>query len=530
MAIEILALLALVPIIALFVMLVVFKVPTHWAAIIGWVITMVIAMLFFNTGLEAALRASAAGVVSSFGITFLIAAAVFQIGFMEETGAMARIIAFIKSLAPDDEYAQTMIVGNGAGTTLVSIGATPVAILPPVFKGLGYSDFLAVALPAVGFLGLDAYGMLAICMVAVCGMTGIDIVELNKVVVLFLPVVSTLCAFVMLYLMDKWKAIKAGWIPALVAGLSGSAVCAIIAYVPALQGAILLSGVIGGIVVMFAEMAYLKIRGYRLFDDSKLNDEDRKSVKDLSLVKALSPWILMIVFLCVVNLVDPVNKFLTTGAFACAVEIIPGSTIAIKPIWNAYFWAFVATLLSALFLKPSKAQWSGTLKKFGQRAPKAMIAVCVFYALGILMNNTGISPEAGWTIVDPNSNMISVLATVSVNLFGMMVTVISVPLTVLGAFITSSQTSACVMFSNYFIQAGMALDINYIAMIAMAVIAGGVCGMISPAKLLNAAAVIGSDDADREALAKVLVPALILFVVMAVMVLIACLVMPPVAV
>lgn len=526
MSVGVLALLALLPIVVIFLLLTVFKVPTEWACIIGWVVIAAIALLFFNTSAEVVLRSSLAGVVSSLGITLLIAAAVLQIAFMEETGAVARIVAFIKSLSPEDEYARTMVVANGAGTTLVSIGATPAAVLPPIFKGLGYSDVVSVVLSVIGWIGLDAYGMLAICMVAVCGMTGMDIVELNKIVVLFLPFVSTMAAFVMLYLMNKWKAVKAGWIPALIAGLSGSIVCFAIAYVPALQGAILLSGVIAGIVVMLCELAYVKVRGYKLFDESNLNDDDKASVESMSLAKALSPWIIMVICLCVVNLVDPVNRFLTTGALACAVEIIPGSTIAIKPIWNAYFWAFAATLLSMLFIKPSKGQISGTLKKFGQRAPKPIIAVCVFYALGYVMNNTGMDPDAGWKVMEATNNMISCLAMASVDLFGSLFPLIAAPLTVIGAFVTSSQTSACIMFANYFIEGGGLLGVNYLAMMAIAVIAGGVASVLSPAKLLNAAALIGADGADREALAKVLVPTLLIILLCMVMCFIACQVLP----
>ena len=529
MSVEILALLALLPIIALFVLLVVVKVPTHWAAVIGWVVTVVVAMLFFNTSLEVSMLASLSGVVSSLGITLLIAAAVFQIAYMEETGAIARITAFIKTLAPDDKYAQTMIVGNGAGTTLVSIGATPVAILPPIFKGLGYSDFLAIALPAVGFLGLDAYGMLAICMVAVSDLTGLTVIEINKMVVLFLPIVSALCAFLMLYLMDKWQGVRAGWLPALIAGLSGSVVCILIAYVPALQGAVLLSGVIGGIVVMLAEMAYLKIRGYRLFDEATLNEGDRASMEAMGLAKALSPWILMIVFLCATNFIQPLYDLLA-NTLACPVEVLPGTVVKTRPLWNAYTWALVATLLSFLVIKPSKAQMAATCRKFGKSAPKPMIAVCLFYAIGILMTKTGVDPAAGWVVADSMNNMISVMAEASVNVFGIFLPIISVPLTVLGAFITSSQTSACVMFSSYFIAGGAALGMNAVVMIAMAVIAGGVAGLISPAKLLNAAAVIGADGEDEVVLAKVLVPAIILFAVMAALAFVACLVIPPVAV
>ena len=511
MSVGILALIGLIPIVALFLMLVVFHVPTHWAGIIGWIIVVIVALLFFNTSLEASMMASLEGVVSSLGITLLIAASIFQINFMEETGALDRIVAFVKGLAPDDQAVQAMTVANGAGTVLVSIGATPVGVLPPVFKGLGYSNFLCVALPAIGFLGLDAYGMLAICMTALCGILGCDIVELNKIVVLFLPFVSTAIAFAMLWLIGKGKAMKSGAGPAIVAGLSGSAVCAIIAYVPAFQGAILLSGVFGGLAVMACELLYLKLRGRRLFDSGVYDDKDKAAVARLGLGKALLPWILVVVALCIVNFVPPVYNYLA-NTLACPVSIIPGSTVKIRPLWNAYTWMVVATLVSAIWLKPSAAQWKSIGAKFVKRGIKPIVAVCAFYALGILMNKTGIDPSAGWVVVDKMNNIPSVLAMASADLFGSVYPIVVAPLTVFGAFITSSQTSACIMFSNYFLEAGTALGMNYLVFAATAVIAGGVAGVISPAKLLNAASVIGADGADQEALGKCLVPTILVIV------------------
>lgn len=526
MSIGFLALMGLVPIIAVFLLLVAFHVPTHLSAIIGWAITVAVAMAFFNTSFEASMLASLEGVISSLGITILIAASVFQISFMEETGAIERIVAFVKGLAPDDEYAQTMTIANGTGTVLVSIGATPVGVLPPVFKGLGYSDFLCVALPAIGFLGLDAYGFLSICMVAVCGMTGMDIIELNKVVVLFLPFVSTAVAFAMLWLVGKGKAIRKGWGAALVAGLSGSAACALIAYVPALQGAVLLSGIFGGLVVMLCELLYVKARGQRLFDEEKYDEKDRAAVKRLGLGKALSPWILMIILLCIVYLVPPISGFLQND-LACPVSVIPGSVVNTRPFYNAYTWLVVGTLLSAVFLKPNGRQWRGIGRKFAKRAPKPLIAVCMFYALGILMNKSGIDPAAGWVIVDKVNNIPSVLAMVSVDLLGAAYPVIVAPLTVFGAFITSSQTSACIMFANYFIEAGNMLGMSFYVFIATAVIAGGVAGVISPAKLLNASSVIGAEGADQEALGKCLLPTILIVVLQCVLCFVAVQLIPP---
>jgi lactate permease len=69
----------------------------------------------------------------------MVAASIFQITFLESTGALKRIVVFVKTLARNNHAVQIMIINMGIGTLLVSVGATPVSILPPIMLALGYS-------------------------------------------------------------------------------------------------------------------------------------------------------------------------------------------------------------------------------------------------------------------------------------------------------------------------------------------------------------------------------------------------------
>ena len=98
-----------------------------------------------------------AGVVASLPITLMVATSILQITLMLECGAIARVVALIKSVAPKDQVVQMMIVNIGFGTLLAALGATPVSILPPIMVALGYSSFIAIALPAIGYDALTTY-------------------------------------------------------------------------------------------------------------------------------------------------------------------------------------------------------------------------------------------------------------------------------------------------------------------------------------------------------------------------------------
>ena len=92
----------------------------------------------------------------------MVVTSIFQINVMEEAGAITRLVAFMKTLASGNRAAQVMIINVGIGTLLAALGATPVSILPPIMLALGYSAFVAIALPAIGYDSLCTYALLGV--------------------------------------------------------------------------------------------------------------------------------------------------------------------------------------------------------------------------------------------------------------------------------------------------------------------------------------------------------------------------------
>jgi lactate permease len=148
------------------------QMAADYSGIVGWILTLIIAFFFFNTSFEVGMRSSLAGVIASFPVSLMVIASILQITFMEATGALRRVVVFLKTLAPSDQATQIMLLNVGAGTLLVAIGATPVSILPPILLALGYSTFVAVALPAIGFDALCTFALLGAPLVAFSDLTG----------------------------------------------------------------------------------------------------------------------------------------------------------------------------------------------------------------------------------------------------------------------------------------------------------------------------------------------------------------------
>ena len=137
-------------------------------------------------------------------------------------------------------------------------------------------------------------------------------------------------------------------------------------------------------------IAYLKATGKKIVDKSILTEEEREYEKKYPLLKALSPWILLIVFILALNVPQPIfNQLYRVMLFPINGLSADGSPIATRFLWNAYTWILVSTILSLLILRPTKAQLKDTLKDWGKRAPRPVFAAAIFFAIGEVMNMSG---------------------------------------------------------------------------------------------------------------------------------------------
>lgn len=477
-------LVALLPILIILALLIFLRTAADIAGLIGWLATALIAWLYFQTPVRVILQASLGGVVASFPITLMVAASIFQITLMLETGAIARVVALIKTISPRDRVVQVMILNVGAGTLLAALGATPVSILPPIMLGLGYSSFVAIALPALGYDALCTYALLGIPVVVFSGFVGLPVQEVGTYFARFMPVISTCIALGMLWIAGGWNMIRCGWLPALLSGLTAG----VIAIGMNAVGMVTLTGVVAGIGVVGVMLAYLKLKGEPLMDRAVLKDADREAEEKMPLWRALSPWLLLVVFATLVNV--PFLPFyeLTFKKLEMAVAVIPTAPEKVRLFWQAYFWILVSTLLALPFLRTTRAQVTVSLKKWFKRAPRPMLASAVFFAIAFIINHSGKGLD--WTLADPTQNMVYVIASASAAGFGKLYPAVAPFLGLLGGFVSGSEASAIAMLTALHLSTAEKIGLAGIVIAASSGIGAGLASVISPAKLQNAAASI----------------------------------------
>lgn len=506
--------LALIPILAIFLLLVLRRTAADVAGSIGWVVAVLVAWLYFGTPIPVVLQASLGGVAASLPIALVVATSILQVTIMLETGAIARVVTVIKTVAREDQVVQILLINIGFGTLLTALGAVPVSILPPIMLALGYTSFVAIALPAIGYDALCTYALLGIPVVVFAKFVNQPVEVVGIYFAKYMPVVSTCIAFGMLWIVGKWKMMWKGFIPTILAGVTAGAVAIGMNELRVIP----LTGIAAGLGVIAVMLVYLKIRGKKVIDRGGLTETDLMAEKRMPLTKAISPWLILVAFSLLVN--APFFPFfkLTFTQLAMPIPIIPGEPEKIRLFWQAYFWILISTLLALPFLKPNKEQVKSSIKKWLKRAPRPTFAAAIFFAIAYVINHSG--KNIDWQLVDQTKNMVAVIAHASAQAFGSLYSLVVPYLGLLGGFISGSETSSIAMLTKLHLSTAQQIGLSGIVLAAASGIGGGLASVISPAKLQNAAASIDRIGEESQVIRTVFVISLVITGVVALLTLI----------
>lgn len=514
MSLAIDVLLILIPFFIGIVLLIFFKFKADMVGTIIFVIVLLLSIFYFNTDWKVAFIVSLAGIIKSFPISLMVLTSILMMTYMQKTGALAKLVVSFKKIGGGNQAFQIMIINLALGTFLVSIGATPITMLPPVLAAMGYSAFASVALPAIGYDPLCTYALLAVPASVFADFMGITLVESGRAFSYYMPLVTLGIAMGMLWLAGGKKLLfsKDGLLFGLIGGLTAGMTALganLLTLLPLgnsfAEVLVLLTGVIAGIVTAMSLIIVALIKKIKIIDASVLTDEEKKTDKSMSLIKALSPWLFLIGFVMITNLIPPIYTFLH---FSLPLAITLGEiTINTAIFSHAYFWVLIATVCSIPILGRGKQ----TMKVWIKRSFRPVYAAAIFFAIAyiiiysgtrysnIIMDGSIISQN--WHKFS-NNNMVNILALTSAAVFGNMYPLIAPFIGLFAGFISGSETSAIAMFTNLHAETAATLGISALAVGTANGIGGGLASVLSPAKIQNAAAVIDQVGIEGEVIKK----------------------------
>lgn len=480
--------LALLPVLLVGWLLLFRRTATDIAGGAGLLVAILVAILYFHTAPSVVASSVIAGAIGSLTVGLVLSASLLQIFVMQQSGALARVIAFMKGLAPGQKAVQVLLINMAFGVLLTALGAATVSIIPPILLALGYTASAAILLPAIGYTGMCIYALLGIPGVVFASFCGLSLYDTGILFAKYMPLTSLAVGLCMLYITGGMRMVREGLIPVIVATLAGGATCVLMAYLDMLT----ITGIIAGAVMSAVLLLYVRLRGLPLFDKSKLNEADLESERKFSLLRACSPWIVLIIASLLVNI--PFLPFfkLTFKDWAMPIAIIPGAPELLRPFWQAWFWVFVSTFLCLPMLRITKAQMKTAWTMFCKRSWRVILSTAIFFALAYVMNHSG--KDSSWILSAPEENMIKVIAMGAVVCFGKLYPVLTPLIGVISGFIGGSQTSGIAMFTTLHLAAAQNLATSGALLATASGMGSGIASIVSPVKLLAAAVSINKPE------------------------------------
>jgi len=215
-------LVAAIPIVVMLGCLAFLHIKAHWAAILGLVAALAVAI--FAYGMPAKMAGLAALNGALFGllpIGWIVLNIIFLYRLTEESGSFKVLQDSIARIT-EDRRLQLLLIAFSFGAFFEGAAGfgTPVAVTAAILIGLGFSPLAASGLSLIANTAPVAYGALGSPVIALAAVTGLDLLQLSAMVGRQLPFFSVLVPFWLIWAFAGWRGMKEIWPAILVAGVS----------------------------------------------------------------------------------------------------------------------------------------------------------------------------------------------------------------------------------------------------------------------------------------------------------------------
>lgn len=213
---------ASLPIVFLLALLAFFHLRAHWAAILGLLAALLIAVFVF--GMPSQLALAAAGNGAAFGllpIGWIVVSAIFIYEISVVTGQFEVLRRTIAGLS-DDKRIQALLIAFSFGAFIEGAAGfgTPVAISAAMMIGLGFKPMQAAGLALIGNTAPVAYGALGTPLITLEKVTGLPLDQLSQMVGRQLPIFSLIVPFWLIWAMVGFRKMLQVWPACFTAGFS----------------------------------------------------------------------------------------------------------------------------------------------------------------------------------------------------------------------------------------------------------------------------------------------------------------------
>lgn len=532
-----LAFVAFLPILVIVILMAGMNWPAKKAVPLGWLLAVVIALIFWKMDLTAVLGATMFGALKGFDVLVIIFGAILLMNTLEESGAMATIKNGFMGVTKDRRI-QAIIIGWMFGAFIEGAAGfgTPAALAAPLLVGLGFPPLAAamvtlifnstpVSFGCVGTPTFAAMGTLAGNLTAAGAPMSAEVFKLTltKYIALTHAVCGTFIPLLGLCFLTKFfgedKSIKHGLVAAPFAIFAG--LCLTVPYVitawlfgpefPALVGSLI--GL--PIVLVAARAGFLAPSKPWDFVDKSKWESNWKSVTEttskgkeevrMSMFMAWLPYILIALILVITR----VPSLGIKGWITQQVIALPpffGYPIFKYAFQYLYLPGMVPFILVSLLMIPvhgmSGKQAFKAWKLTFNNCSGAAIALLFGVSMTHLMLNSNLNP------IHLDSMMV-IMAKAAADIFGSAWPIFSPFVGVLGSFISGSNTVSNILFSSFQFDVATQLGLSHILIVSLQVIGGAIGNMVCVNNVVAVCATVGTFGVEGAIIRRNLLPCII---------------------
>ena len=217
-------LVAALPVLVLLGAMAVLRLKAHVAAVLGLGTALAVAIAVFHMPVRLALTSAAYGAgYGVFPICWIILPVIFLYQLTVKTGHFETLQQSLANIT-DDSRLQLLLIAFALGALFEGTAGfgTPVAVCGAILISLGFRPVEAAGLALIADTAPVAFGGLGIPIVALHGVTGLDVLTLSKVIAIVLAPFCLLVPFWLIWVYAGFKAMVEVWPAILVAGLTFS--------------------------------------------------------------------------------------------------------------------------------------------------------------------------------------------------------------------------------------------------------------------------------------------------------------------
>src|SRR5919107_229922 len=214
------ALVAMIPLVTLFVLLGGLRWKAHWAALSALLVAILVAIVVYSMPVGMALSSAVEGAAFGlFPIMWIVWNAIWIYNMTERTGHFAVLRRSVERIS-DDERIQAIIIAFSFGALLEALAGfgTPVAITASMLVGLGVKPIKAASVALVANTAPVAFGAIAIPIITLAGLTELPKDDLGAMVGRQTPFLALIVPLILVGMVDGMRGVRQTWPAAMVGG------------------------------------------------------------------------------------------------------------------------------------------------------------------------------------------------------------------------------------------------------------------------------------------------------------------------